>query len=418
MMQEGVVAVNRDVVLLSTADWDNPFWTNKQHVAVGLARRGHRVLYVDSLGLRAPGVNAQDVRRMGRRVARAAAGARRVQDGIHVWSPLLLPYQNRVSVRALNRAVLSLTLTRALRSLGFERPLLWTYNPLTTRLLDLSAFDGVVYHCVDDIGAQPGMPTTLLRQAERELAERAQIVFATAPRLAEMQSRVNPNTHFLPNVADFAHFSRALDDATQVPADMASIRGPRLGFIGAISGYKVDFALVRAIAQRRPDWAIVLIGRIGEGEPGTDTTLLHGLPNLHLLGPRPYASLPAYLRGVDVAMLPSRTNDYTASMFPMKFFEYLAAGRPVVSTDLPAIRPFRDVVAIATSADSFVHAATRVLAGDAPSLESRLALAREHTWDARTDKMLALLQARESPRETVWSREYNASGTRRRARAS
>lgn len=384
--------MTRNVVLLSTADWDNPFWTNKQHVATGLARRGHRVLYIDSLGLRAPGVNPQDVRRMGRRIARAAAGVRQVDDRIFVWSPLLLPYQNRPAVRAFNRAALSRALARAVQKLGFERPLLWTYNPLTTRLLDLRGFETVVYHCVDDIAAQPGMPTTLLRQAERELAAHARVVFATAPRLAEIQARINPNTHFLPNVADFDHFSTALDPHMEVPPDLATIAGPRLGFIGAISGYKVDFALLRAIAEQRPDWSVVLIGKVGEGEPGTDAALLQGLPNLHVLGPRSYTSLPAYLHGMDVCLLPCRRNDYTASMFPMKFFEYLAAGRPVVSTDLPAIRPFRHVVNIASTTESFVRSIGDVLEGTAPPLEDRLAIARAHTWEARTDRMLELLE--------------------------
>jgi glycosyltransferase involved in cell wall biosynthesis len=377
------------------------------------------VLYVDSLGLRAPGVNAQDMRRIGRRIARATAGPRRVEDGVHVWSPLLLPYQHRGSVRRLNRTALTFALARIVKAIGFERPLLWTYNPLTTRLLDLSRFDDVVYHCVDDIGAQPGMPTTLMRQAERELAVKARVVFATAPRLAEVQSRVNPNTHFLPNVADFDHFASALREDTVVPADLARIPGKRLGFIGALSGYKVDFGLLRAIAERRPDWSIVLIGKIGEGEPGTDASLLQGLDNLHVLGPRPYASLPSYLRGMDVALLPSRSNDYTASMFPMKFFEYLAAGRPVVSTDLPAIRPFRDVVTIAGSVDGFVAAIEAVLGGQAPSLEARLDAAREHTWDARTDRMLALLRDSDAGRDSnPWHRSSADNAGRERARAS
>ncbi|MGH7502120.1 MAG: glycosyltransferase [Longimicrobiales bacterium] len=383
----------RDVILLSTADWDNPFWTNKQHMAVRLARLGHRVLYIDSLGLRAPGMNAQDVRRIGRRLRGAARGTRAVADNLHVWSPVVLPFQKRSAVRAINRIALTTALARASRRLEFRRPLLWTYNPITTRLLDVGAFAGVVYHCVDDIAAQPGMPAELLRDAERELAESADIIFATAPRLAERQAHFNANTHCLPNVADFDHFSRALDPRTEVPADLVRIPGPRLGFIGAISRYKLDFPLLRCLAERRPDWSIVLIGRVGEGEPGTDTATLDGLPNLHLLGPRPYDTLPAYLRGIDVALLPSATNDYTASMFPMKFFEYLAAGRSVVSVDLPALRPFRDTVTIADSPAAFIASIEAALRGEAPPLDTRLAVARAHTWDQRMERMLSLLEA-------------------------
>jgi glycosyltransferase involved in cell wall biosynthesis len=383
--------MSRDIVLLSTADWDNPFWTNKQHVAVHLAERGFRVLYIDSLGLRRPAANGADVARMARRLRLALAGPRRVHDNIHVWSPVVLPFHQRATVRAINRAALSAALGAVTRRLGFRDPMLWTYNPLTTRLFDVRRFGRLVYHCVDDVAAQPGMPSVVLEAAERELARSASVVFATAPRLAERQAKTNPNTHFLPNVADFDHFARALDATLAVPADLAAIPAPRIGFVGAISGYKLDFGLIRRIAEQRPDWSVVLIGRVGEGDPWTDCSIFEGLPNLHLLGPRPYDVLPAYLKGFDVAMLPNAINDYTASMFPMKFFEYLAAGRPVVSVDLPAIRAYHDAVAIATSPAEFVTAIDAMIRGKGPPLEERLALARAHTWAARTDRMIALL---------------------------
>jgi glycosyltransferase involved in cell wall biosynthesis len=402
--------IGRDIVLLSTADWDNPFWTNKQHVAVQLARRGHRVLYVDSLGLRPPGVNTEDVKRIGRRLRRAAAGTRTVADNLYVWSPILLPFQKSAPIRALNRRALSFALARARRNLRFARPLLWTYNPITTRLLDMDGFAGVVYHCVDDVAAQPGMPAGLVREAEQELAGLADIIFATAPRLAETQSRYNVNTHFLPNVADFDHFSRALDPGTEVPADLARIPGPRLGLIGAISGYKIDFPLLRRVAEQRPDWSIVLIGRVGEGEPDVDSAVLEGLPNLHLLGPRPYDQLPAYLRGIDVALLPSASNDYTASMFPMKFFEYLAAGRPIVSVDLPAIRPFRHVVTIAGFPAAFIASIDNVLRGESPPLAERLDAARAHTWDARMERMLSLLETTTGPSHRWTAQSHEVIG--------
>jgi len=383
----------RDIVILSTADFDNPFWTNKQHVAVHLAERGFRVLYIDSLGLRRPSTSGQDVRRIARRLRRALAGPRLVRPGLHVWSPIVMPFQQHAPVRACNRTALSTTLSWHIRHLGFTRPLLWTYNPMTTRLLRTDRFDGLVYHCVDDIAAQPGMPAGVLDRHEEELVRAADIVFTTSPRLAHTRGRWNANTHYLPNVADFEHFSRALDPALAVPADLARIPAPRIGFIGAISGYKLDFGLIRHIAQRRPEWAVVLIGHIGEGDPWTDAGQLAGLPNLHLLGPRPYADLPAYLRGIDVAMLPNLRNDYTASMFPMKFFEYLAAGRPVVSVDLPALRDYADAVRLAASHDEFVEAIAVSLHGGNAPLEIRLQHAMQNTWAARLDRMLALLGA-------------------------
>lgn len=398
-----------DVVLLSTADWDNPFWTNKQHVACGLAARGFRVLYIESLGLRRPAPTAADLSRIRRRLRKAAARPRLVRENLWVWSPLVLPFQRFALVRALNRALLTAALAWRIRRLGLRRPWLWTYNPLTAQLLRLAEFERVVYHCVDDIAAQPGMPAAVLEQCERDLVRHADVVFTTAPRLQQTRRRWNPNTHYLPNVADFGHFSKALDEALPIPADLANVPRPRLGFIGALSGYKVDFGLVRHLALSRPDWSIVLIGRIGEGDPWTDTSGLLDLPNVHLLGPRPYAELPAYLKAFDVALLPSARNAYTDSMFPMKFFEYLAAGKPVVSVDLPALREFDSAVWLAESADDFRSAVEAVLDGAAPPLESRLALARRYTYDARLARMLELLD-RPAPSGPADTRDGYADG--------
>lgn len=381
----------RDVVLLSTADWDNPFWTNKQHVAVELACRGFRILYVESLGLRRPTLGARDLRRILRRLSRALRPPRRVRDNIWVWSPLVLPAHGRQWARRLNRGILGGSLALWMRVLGFRRDLLWTYSPLTTEVVSPSRFRTVVYHCVDDVKAAPGMPAEILDQAERELVRRADVVFATARLLAESRRHINPNTYYFSNVADYEHFAKARLAETNVPEDLARIPEPRLGFVGAISGYKVDFALVRLLARAHPEWSIVLIGEVGEGDPWTDASELRQIPNVYLMGPRPYSLLPAYLSGFRVGLLPNRLNDYTASMFPMKFFEYLAAGLPVVSVDLPALREHADVASLAASPQDFIENVARALRNGGPSMESRLDRARQNTYASRTDAMLEIL---------------------------
>ena len=147
----------------------------------------------------------------------------------------------------------------------------------------------------------------------------------TAEGLLKSRRLVNSNTHYFSNVADYAHFARARESMTDLPGDLAALPTPRIGFIGAISGYKLDFPLLRKIAMAHPEWSVILIGKVGEGDPWTDVADLRSIPNIHFFGPRPYALLPGYLKGFDVAILPSAINEYTAGMFPMKFFEYLAA---------------------------------------------------------------------------------------------
>jgi glycosyltransferase involved in cell wall biosynthesis len=386
--------IKEDIVLISTADWDNPFWTNKQHVAVELARRGHKVLYVDSLAIRQPSASSADLKRIVRRVYRGLAGPRKVRDNVWVWSPLILPLHRHPWARRLNRLLLRFGLSRCLKSSGMNSTVCWTYNPKTHELIDLSRFDRVVFHCVDEIKAQPDMPVAELEAAERELVTEADICFVTSQHLLETRRQWNRNTFYFSNVADFSHFQSSIGDRVEVPRDLALIPRPRIGFIGALSAYKVDFELLGKMAKSHPEWSIVLIGKIGEGERNTDVSKLRAYPNIHLLGPRAYGELPAYLKGFDVALLPCQINDYTKAMFPMKFFEYLAAGKPVVSTNLHALQEYRHVAHLAETRDSFIEGVAAALRGEAAALNSRLEVAKEQTYEARTQKMLDLIYGR------------------------
>ena len=382
-----------DVVMLSTADWDNPFWTNKQHVAVQLAASGCRVFYIDSLGIRRPSASAQDTRRILKRLYKLFTGPRPVRENIWVWSPFVIPLQRFGFIRQFNKLLLSAMLKFYMKRLGVKQEILWTYNPLTVYLLSLKGFDKVIYHCVDDIKSQPGMPVNIIEKSEQDLVKKSHLVFAVSPKLVETRGVWNPNTFYFPNVADFRHFSRAREQETVIPSDLLKIPVPRIGFIGAISDYKVDFDLLRYMARTRPGWSIVLIGKVGEGDPWTKTGVFQDVLNIHLLGPRPYAELPCYLKGFDVAILPNMLNEYTESMFPMKFFEYLAAGKPVVSVDLPALRAYRNVVRIAQSHQDFVKGIDEALNDTVSSREERIAVAKEHTYEKRMHKMLQLVEA-------------------------
>lgn len=384
----------RDIVLLSTADWDNPFWTNKQHVACELARRGFRVLYVDSIGLRQPSATAQDLGRIWRRLKKGLRTPKQVRENLWVWSPLVIPLQRYQWVRAFNKLLLAGGLRFWMWRLDIAPDVMWSYNPMTLSFFSNERFDCTVYHCVDEIKAQPGMPVAQIEAADTALVKASDVVFVTAEYLLESRRCFNPNTHYFSNVADFSHFANARDEATLVPKDIAALSGPVIGFVGAISSYKVDFELIRKMAVAHPDWSIVLIGKVGEGDPHTNVSILESLPNVHLLGPRDYADLPACMKGFDVAILPCMLNEYTRSMFPMKFFEYLAAGLPVVSTALHALKGHADVAYIAADSDDFVAGVEAALRGEGAPLAMRLDLALEQTYERRTERMLKLLPPR------------------------
>ena len=382
-----------DVVLLSTADWDHPLWTNKQHLACSLADLGHRVLYVDSLGVRAPRGDRSDAGRILRRLRRGLRFPRQVRPNLWVLSPLVLPGQSSGWLGRLNRWSLGLSLFLADVALDFRGPLLWTFNPQTRRYLSLRKFHASVYHCVDRIQAQPGMPFDAIEAAELDLCGAANAVFTTAPQLQHSLSDLNAGTHYFGNVADAQFFGRALDPVVAVPSDLPQDAAPILMFVGAIDAYKLDLPMLEALAAQHPEWKLVLIGPVGETDPSTDVSSLKCYPNVFLLGPKAYGDLPGYLAHADVALLPLQLNDYTRHMYPMKFFEYLAAGRPVVATAIPSLQDQADVALLCDAGvDAFSKAIRRALVGDLPSLETRLHRAGQHTYTARTRAMLATLQ--------------------------
>jgi len=386
-----------DFVILATADWDASLWTNKQHVACSLAALGKRVLYVNSIASRQPRANLNDAARILARVKSLGSRPRLQRPGIWTVSPAVLPWHENDLVARLNRRMLRLQLYAAERYLGFRNPVLLTYSPLTTHLLNIDGYSKIVYHCVDDIASQPDMPSQLIRRAERTLLAEADHVFCTNPMLAERAAEVSKSVHYMPNVADYAHFHGAMSEGP-IPTDLAALPGPRVMFVGAITNYKLNFALIAEVARARPNYSFVFIGPVGMGEGSTDCSALTGIPNLHLIGARSYDELPKYLRGGAVGILPNQLNEYTDCMFPMKFFEYMAAGLPVVATPLKALQDYSEHCSLAADATGFANALDAAINGAGPSLEQRLKLAKEHTYEARTARMLEVIGA-DSTRE-------------------
>ncbi|MAO87729.1 MAG: hypothetical protein CL822_01970 [Crocinitomicaceae bacterium] len=383
-----------DIIILSTADWDHPLWTNKQHTALALAASGHQVLYVESLGLRAPRAGRRDLKRIARRLLRMLRLPRLVAPRVWVWSPPVWPGGQTGWPLELNRHLLRRGLQLMAWWLDFKHWIFWTYNPLTALYLDLRGQQACVYHCVDRIQDQPGMPSDRLDVWEQRLSRAAQVVFTTSPELQASHRRWNYHTYFHGNVADFRHFNRALQQpAPSCPEALAACQRPRLLFTGAIDAYKLDLPLLLALAIQRPDWSFILVGPIGEADPSTEVADLKACSNVYFFGSQPYGDLPAWASHADVALLPLQLNGYTRHMFPMKFFEYLAAGLPVVATAIPALQEHADVATLCTpDASSFAAAIDQVLQGQGPSRPQRLQRAKGQTYENRTRSMLDLLE--------------------------
>lgn len=385
--------ITKDILFISTADWDNPFWTNKQHVAVELEKLGHRILYIDSQGLRKPTATGRDIKRIVKRLFRGFSLPKKV-EGKNIWvcSPMVLPFHDHWLAKRINRLAIKFFLNYWKIFTKINPKTLWTYSPLTTSLYDLGEYEIKIYHAVDDIKAQPGMPYKEIQYQEKNLVEKVDYIFTTALKIQDELSTINSSCYYFSNVADYDHFSTARD-SIEIPEDINFIPNKVVGFVGAISSYKVDFRLIKYIADNRKNWTIVMIGEIGEGDPNTNINILSECDNILFLGPKPYKELPNYIKKFDVAMIPCHINKYTKSMFPMKFFEYLAAGVNVVTTDLPALQEFKNVSYIAKNDEEFLEFLEICI--DSPDnipLIERNAVASAKTYTKRMELMLDVIK--------------------------
>ena len=267
---------------------------------------------------------------------------------------------------------------------------LWYYTPMALALTRHLSPRAVVYDCMDELSAFQGAPATL-REHERELMQRASLVLTGGRSLYEAKRHQHHNIHALPSSVDVAHFGRARSIAAD-PRDQAGIPHPRLGFFGVIDE-RLDIALVDGVAAARPDWHLVMIGPVVKIDPAS----LPRRPNIHYLGSKSYGELPHYLAGWDVALLPFARNEATRFISPTKTPEYMAAGKPVVSTSIhDVVRPYGEqgLVRIADDVPAFIDACLAAMTEDVHErVTAADAFLRQTSWDGTWTRIRGLLRA-------------------------
>lgn len=377
-----------EIVCVGFSDWESELLTNQQHL-LARAAHGNKILFVESLGLRRPQLASKDLRRIVRRLGRAASPMREV-EGVHVLSPLVLPLHSNEAVRRLNTQLLRRYVGYGVRSLGMRDPILWSFVPQAEVLIDSLHPSKVLYYIDDDHAAKEGIDAASFLAAEDRFARRADVVMASAPELVTRMQKLSENVHYAPNVADTRMFAAALEPGP-VDAELARCPHPLIVFVGAILAAKIDLELVVAMARLRPEWTFAFVGPIGPGDPHTNVDALRGESNIRLLGPRPYELLPDVLRGADAAIVPYRLDGEMRSVFPMKTYEYLAAGLPVVSTPLDTLEDVQEI-AKAPDAARFIAALQDALDDDSPAARARRSRgAQSHSWESRLDQIAECL---------------------------
>jgi UDP-galactopyranose mutase len=326
------------------------------------------------------------------------------KTGVHVITPVLPEGTKGPDANATLRQLLNEVIGRN----KVSKYLTWYYTPMAmefTGTLDPSV---VVYDCMDELSAFAGAPRSMLIN-EEALFRTADLVFTGGASLYESKRKQHGNVHLFPSSVDKEHFAQART-ALAEPADQQSIPKPRIGYAGVIDE-RMDIELLRQVAAARPDWHFVFLGPVVKISPD----LLPQAPNIHWLGMKPYADLPAYFSGWDIGFLPFALNEATRFISPTKTPEYLSAGLHVISTPIrDVVTPYGQLglVSIAGTADEFVAAAEKIFEGSSdPSWQSNVKTFLDRmSWDRTWREMDQLIEGVLSSKTSEGSRPASASG--------
>lgn len=357
--------------------------SSTQHLARHLIERGHRVLWVNSIGLRRPRLS--DAGRVIRKVGAALCGPKPRSDSDHairptaILNPLAPPAPSTRLERSVARLMLSRQVKQAMARIGMKRPILWTSLPSAAIMLGACDERAVVYYCGDDFGDLVGVDHAPVLALEQELARAADLVLAASPALTQRFAGRNAET--IPHGVDFDLFA-----APTAPAPSLTDGAPTAGFYGSLADW-LDRDLMAEVATRLPDWRFQFVGAIS-----CDLGRLADLPNVDFQGPAPHHVLPSFVQHWSAALLPFRDTPQIRACNPLKLREYLASGAPIVSTPFPAVEAYGDIVRIADTPDSFAAAICASREDGAEQRFFRRARVANETWRSRAMTVEKLLR--------------------------
>jgi len=372
----------RDILCFSH-DWTgDPL--SKTHLMRVLAKE-NRILWINAIANRMPTTSSKDLSRIYNKLKNFTEPIREVEPNIFVLNPLAIPAYGNKTVVSLNQRSLVRQVKKAMRKLGFANVVNMVFNPAAGMIAGKLGESELIYYCVDEYTAFTG--SWALKEIEEQLFRDADLVVVSAEKLYTDKKHFNPNTHIIRHGTDWRHFRTALNDATKVPDEIADLPGPIIGFHGLLADW-VDFELIKKTAEHFKNGAVVLIGKIAV-DAEQKVKILDDVPNIHFLGRKPYAELPAFCKGFDVALNPFAINELTLAANPLKVREYLAAGLPVVSTDIPEVRVLDDCL-VGTSHDDFIAKIEQALAHPKQRQEVSDAIAHE-SWEAKIEELRAIM---------------------------
>jgi O-antigen/teichoic acid export membrane protein/glycosyltransferase involved in cell wall biosynthesis len=386
-------------ICFAGAQFDQPSWTNRQHMTTRVSAQ-HPVLYIEPrvwivryflTHWNKPASILHYMRRL--------FWYERKSANLYIKSQWnLIPMSREIKVIAafnhyLNRFLVYVVAWR----LGFTtgKTVLWIYDTEAAEFLSAFPKATVVYDCVDNHAVQAGVDrnSQRVREEEEKILSRADVVTVTSHRLLKLKKKRNPHTYLLLNAGDVSLYKQppAQTDVLAAIAALHDIPRPLIGFVGALDAYKIDINLLQQVGKHHPHWHFVLIGAPAVDRDRRALAALKALPNMHFLGAIERTHVPAYVAQCNCCIIPYRNNSYNEASFPLKFWEFMASGKPIVASGLPELLPYKDVIGYANSAEEFAQQITAWLEHPQLQQAERIQQALANTWEHRCREFLRII---------------------------
>ena len=397
---------NENIVCISSIDWDF-IWQGHQEIMSTLASNGNRVLFIENTGVRVPGI--RDFPRIKNRIKnwfKGVKGIRRETDNLYVFSPLILPFPYSRVARWVNLHLILPILEKWMKVMNFSNPIVWTFlpTPLSTDIADNLVKKIFVYYCIDNFSVS-SVSAKKIRRSEIKLLKKTDLVFVTSRALYNYCSNYSDKVYTFPFAVNFQEFEKVRLKKDFALDELQNIKRPIIGYVGGVHKW-IDQDLIKMVAKKYPEYSFVFVGPLQ-----ADVSLLVKLRNIHFLGHKDHSALPRYIKAFDVCVIPYLLADYTKNVYPTKLNEYLAMGKPVVSSHLPEISAFNEkynsIVYMAKNVEEFADFIKLAIDEDSESLRKRrIEVARENSWENRIEQMSSLIETeaerKKLDREARW----------------
>jgi len=377
-----------NILCFGGEDW---WYHNRAHVDMQLMRRFAamgRVLYVNSIIMRKAniGEGAMFVTRLKRKLKSISRGLVEDEPNFYVYSPLTFPVHHLKGADVVNQRFLEVQIMRQVRRLNLVAPIVWVACPAACNTALRLHRRALVYQRTDRYEEYPGVDAKAVSEMDRKLKTSAQLTVFANREMFEGESPDCRNALYLDHGVDYGFFANAQRDK-RMPVDMESIKRPIIGFFGGIDDHTSNIALSAKVAELCPDMSFVFVG-----SASSDVSRLEALPNVYMLGKRPYREIPHFGKCFDVAIMPWQQNRWIEACNPIKLKEYLALGKPIVTTPFRELDFYEGLVYKATDADSFAACLRRALAEDGPErIIARRKRVEKETWEAKANGVLKAL---------------------------